>query len=401
MLSFVFSLALLALTLRLSFVFAVPAPLSELSVVENLSGIPQGWQQGPRVSPSHPLEFRIALKQNNAFAFEQHVIEISTPGHPKYGNHMQHDEIKAMLRPDSMASAAVLEWLTIEGVSPSEIEDDGDWINFKVPAIDAERMLNTQFHVYNNTVNGASRIRTLQYSAPANVAPWVHMIQPTTRFGQLNMMRSTIKDHFRVSKPDRGDFWGRYGGHGLNATFCNTTMTPQCIRALYDFGPFRPDKNSKIAVTGFLDEFARYSDFNNFTKTYAPYAAQQNFSYVLINKGLATQAITSKDSAEAQLDTQYAYPLSYPTEAIYYSTGGLAPLIPDNDQPLVEFNQNEPYLDFLHYVLKLPDSELPATLSTSYGENEQSVPASCMVLLYEAFKIDTDADFWRRYQSDM
>lgn len=36
---------------------------------------------------------------------------------------------------------------------------------------------------------------------------------------------------------------------------------------------------------------------------------------------------------------------------------------------------NEPYLDFLSFVLNLTDAELPQTLTTSYGEEEQSVPA--------------------------
>lgn len=58
----------------------------------------------------------------------------------------------------------------------------------------------------------------------------------------------------------------------------------------------------------------------------------------------------------------------------YYSTGGLGKLVPDLDQPTPESNQNEPYLDFLTYMLALPDSELPQTITSSYGEDEQSVP---------------------------
>jgi tripeptidyl-peptidase-1 len=37
-------------------------------------------------------------------------------------------------------------------------------------------------------------------------------------------------------------------------------------------------------------------------------------------------------------------------------------------------SSNEPYLDFFSYLLKQPDDKLPQTLTTSYGENEQSVP---------------------------
>ena len=83
------------------------------------------------------------------------------------------------------------------------------------------------------------------------------------------------------------------------------------------------------------------------------------------------------DSVEGNLDTQYAFTLGYPARGIYYSTPGLGPLVPDLDQPDATRNQNEPFLDFLHYMMSLPDQDLPTVLSISYGENEQSVPAPC------------------------
>lgn len=64
------------------------------------------------------------------------------------------------------------------------------------------------------------------------------------------------------------------------------------------------------------------------------------------------------------------------TPVIFYSTAGRGILIPDNDQPTQDDNQNEPYLDQLRFLLALPDDDLPSVLSTSYGEDEQSVPAS-------------------------
>ena len=48
------------------------------------------------------------------------------------------------------------------------------------------------------------------------------------------------------------------------------------------------------------------------------------------------------------------------------------PLVKTDDEP--NENQNEPYLEFLTYMLAQPDTALPQTLSTSYGEEEQSVP---------------------------
>ena len=59
----------------------------------------------------------------------------------------------------------------------------------------------------------------------------------------------------------------------------------------------------------------------------------------------------------------------------FYSTGGLGPLVPDLDEPTPANNQNEPYLELFTFLTNLPDEQLPHTLSTSYGEDEQSIPA--------------------------
>jgi tripeptidyl-peptidase I len=77
---------------------------------------------------------------------------------------------------------------------------------------------------------------------------------------------------------------------------------------------------------------------------------------------------------EANLDIQYAVSLSYKVPVNYYSTGGRGILVPDLDQADINMDSNEPYLDFLHYILQ--QDVLPQTITTSYGEDEQSVPAS-------------------------
>ena len=375
--SFALIPALLALAATFVEVLAAPAPVTELTVLEKLRDIPHGWHQKQPPPASKRLRFRIALKQENAYAFEQHVLEISTPDHPHYGQHMSKSELKRMLQPSEEASGAVLNWLRYQGVPDGDIENDGDWINFYVPTVEAERMLDTRFYYYTNEHADVKSIRTLHYSVPANLLPYIQMIQPTTRFGQMKAERSTISESFEIG-PSRGN--AHYSASGLNGTFCNTTITPQCLKALYNFGDFKGTKHNKIGVCGYLKEYAKFKDFSQFTAKYAPYAAKENFTYVLINGGLSTQDDTIDDDVEANLDAQYAYPLSYPAKATYYSTGGLGELVPDLDQPTLADDQNEPYLDFLHYILSLPDHKLPTTLSTSYGEDEQSVPEACEYL---------------------
>jgi hypothetical protein len=90
--------------------------------------------------------------------------------------------------------------------------------------------------------------------------------------------------------------------------------------------------------------------------------------------GLLNQTSTAS-SVEANLDIQYTAGLLPPSiSTTYYSTPGRGPLVPDLDQPDPENSSNEPYLDYFTYLVGLEDKELPQVLTTSYGEDEQSVP---------------------------
>lgn len=61
----------------------------------------------------------------------------------------------------------------------------------------------------------------------------------------------------------------------------------------------------------------------------------------------------------------------------FYSTGGRGGLVPDLNFPTPESNLNEPYLDFFKHLLDQKDaSTIPHTISISYGEEEQTVPAT-------------------------
>ncbi|KAI9833598.1 MAG: hypothetical protein M1819_003551 [Sarea resinae] len=344
---------------------AAPAPGSV--VFEQLSSLPQGWELVGVPDPLTRLRLRIAVTRPNIEHFEQTVLDISTPGHKKYGRHLTRDELKARLRPTSVATSTILNWLEVGGVPSRDVQDDGEWINFYATVNRAERLLNTTFLRYHNTVEDIERIRTLQYSVPQVIQQHIDMIQPTTRFGQPKAHRSWVLDK-QIIGP---------AGSGLNVSAsCNTSITPTCLKELYKFNNYTPDatNGNKLGICGYLKEYAKYGDLEKFLEEYAPYAAGHNYTFQSVNGGLNNQTDTIDDDVEANLDAQYALSLTYPVPATYYSTGGLGELVPDLDQPLPSDDDNEPYLDFLNYILGLDESDLPQTLTTSYGEDEQSVP---------------------------
>lgn len=64
--------------------------------------------------------------------------------------------------------------------------------------------------------------------------------------------------------------------------------------------------------------------------------------------------------------------ISWPTPLTAFSTGGLNPVFkPD---AFTTTDSDEPYLTWVNYVLS--QSDLPQVISTSYGDDEQTVPYS-------------------------
>lgn len=208
---------------------------SNLTVLESLSDAPPEWQQGAAVPAGKRLGFRIALRQENAFAFEQQVIAMSTPDHPSYGRHMKQQEVRRMLLPSFEASGAVLQWLTDEGVPATNITDDGDWIHFQVSAGEAEQMLDTRFHYYSHSVEKVEIIRTLRSSIPQKLHKYIQLIQPTTRFPQIRAHYSAISHHFAISSVK--DEYNQSVGAGEPS--CKNAITPQCLKNVYNIGDYQ------------------------------------------------------------------------------------------------------------------------------------------------------------------
>ncbi|KAI0805767.1 peptidase S8/S53 domain-containing protein [Xylaria sp. FL0064] len=330
---------------------------------EQLFEVPEGWKlQGP-AEDSQVIKLQIALQQGDAEGFEQAVLDMSTPSHPNYGQHFQtHDEMKRMLLPSQESLSSVYTWLTDAGIE--NIEEDADWMTFKTTVGVANKVLDTQFAWFvSEEAKPRKILRTLEYSVPEYIAQHINLVQPTTRFAAIRANHQTESQIFEITAAATDDN-------------CDALITPACLKTIYNIDyKADPKSGSKLGFASYLEEYARYADLAMFEKTYLPEVVGQNLTVVQFNGGGNDQTSTA-DSGEANLDAQYILGTGHPLPVTEFSVGGRGPLVTDLDQPDPNDNENEPYLDFLKNVLKLPQSELPQVISTSYGENEQSVPKS-------------------------
>ncbi|KAK3311977.1 tripeptidyl-peptidase [Apodospora peruviana] len=353
-------------------------------VMDSLTAVPKDWKELRHASPDDHILLRIALKQQHAAALEQAVLEMSTPGHPNYGMHMTRDELRSFTAPSKEATSVVTAWLQRHAIEHSI---DNDWISFTTTVDKANSLLNTSFEWYEYSGGGGPMLRTLSYTVPDEVAAHIDLVQPTTRFGQLGAKKSTIFDMHKIDEEEvatKAGFAVKGTAAEESAASCSPYITPACLRSLYNIN-YKPSASAdnKVAFCSYLEEYARYSDLQRFEQTLVPEAVGQNFSVELVNGGLNDQK-SSSDSGEANLDIQYILGTSYPIPIVEYSTGGRGPLVPTRDQPRPP-GSNEPYFEFLTYILAQPDSHLPQTMSTSYGEEEQSVPQEYAVKVCNMF----------------
>ncbi|EXJ67921.1 uncharacterized protein A1O5_09268 [Cladophialophora psammophila CBS 110553] len=378
------SLVLCALALLASSIANAGAPDSdpELRVFEQLADVPDGWDQGEPAPASARLKLRIAIRQDDKYAFlQEQLLRISDPEHELYGQHYDAHSLNALMRPEPAVSNAVLSWLEAQGVDATDIEDNGDWITVVASVAQAETLLDTRFDYFHNRADNSWRIRTLQYSIPDSLHPYIQTIQPTT--------------HFARSRPAQQpgpttDSIPVYGSATkLNATYCNTTTSPDCIRALYGLGNFRANASSgsRLGIPAFASQNVVRHDLALFVGKWASYARGANFSITSVNGGVNNQSTDAAWASEANMDVQYGLTLSYPTPVHFYKVGGRGPLIYDLQQPDIPgaLNEQEPFLEYLQYMLNLTNEDLPQVISISYAEDEQSHPLSYMLSVCQLF----------------
>lgn len=360
-----------------SIVFASSVSAAASEVFESLHQVPRGWKWAQNAQPEEPVRLRLSLKQQNLDEFYDSLMQVSTPEHPRYGQHYEGHELRSLLKPSDEATSTALRWLQENNVT--SIRDDGDYIFLRTTVATANKMLDTQFAWYRNEA-GEHLLRTMRYSVPQDVAAHINFVQPTTRFGstqplatRLNIMDpgepATGQSKWVSAPPDLKE----NAALAVNSS-CNTSITPQCLYQLYNINlKGSPAGNNSIGYASFVGQSARQTDNSLFATTYAPFAAGRNFSVVTFNGGINDQ--TSKnDSGEADLDQQYAMAVGFDVPAVEFITGGLGQLIPDGDTPNLADNSNEPFLEFAMGLLAMDNAAIPNSISISYGENEQEIP---------------------------
>ncbi|KAK2592359.1 hypothetical protein QQS21_009939 [Conoideocrella luteorostrata] len=323
--------------------------------LEKAATLPEGWKLLDETPDSStPIRFSIALRQPKIHGLAPKIFSNSLLGG---------DDVRTLRTPAQNDVDDVMEWLLDNGIAKANA--DMDWIHVTSTVGEADKLLGMKLGRY--SFGDANPIlRTTEYHIPDHLTTAIDFVHPIANF-----MTPEHEVSVAPSLP-------KHRSLNRRNVACSPTTTPDCINKLYGINYATPDGKSSIrfGIAGFLEQWGNYADLQqNFQKSRPDLVrAGYNFSVELIGGGQNNQD-RGRAGPEANLDIQFGMAVGFPTNVVYYSTGGRGMKLDDNGKPVTgERDDNEPYLDFLQYIAKKPDNELPHVISISYADDEPSVP---------------------------
>lgn len=335
---------------------AAASPLSSLVTKHSIAEVPQGWERQADAPADHGLQLHIRLREENMDRLQQRLLEVSNPKHADYGKHLSKADVDALTAPTPAAVDSVTKWLSANGVDVGKPRSG--YLKVSLTVAEAKKLIGADYGIYKQAATGQETVRATSYSLPKEVFSAISMIQPTTMFADLG-------SSFHPYIVDEDDLPKRRAANAKSDDICANGFTTDCLRSNYNIQGYNATADSTtIGIAGFLGEVPNQGSLSTYIKKYQPSVpADTEIPIVSINDG----PTDGPGGGEADLDVQIAVPLTYPMKSVYYSTGGSPPWLGTGN------NTNEPYLEWLSYMINLDNP--PETISISYGDDERTVPA--------------------------
>lgn len=328
---------------------ATALPTSANHVVHEKRSGSSNWSpmQGAKPDGGITLPVRIGLTESNLHRGDDILMEVSDPASDKYGKHLTAEEVRRYSSParDARLSCeqiielfapapesidAVHGWLVSSGIESSRISlsRGRNWLNVNASVTEVEALLKTEYKVYEHST-GQKHIACDEYSVPQEISEHIDLIMPTIHFdtkiiGDPERRKEKRQaQSFQPGSSDNNGWLPKKGptilGPGadpeiapepFSLSTCNTQITPDCLRALYNFTNGTLAKSS-YGIVEYTPQAYLQTDLNLFYSNLArqiPSGTAPTFDSI---DGGVDQTSTQSfdDNGESDLDLQYAIAL--------------------------------------------------------------------------------------------
>eukprot|EP00933_Yihiella_yeosuensis_P006419 TRINITY_DN111110_c0_g1_i1.p1 TRINITY_DN111110_c0_g1~~TRINITY_DN111110_c0_g1_i1.p1 ORF type:complete len:605 (+),score=119.28 TRINITY_DN111110_c0_g1_i1:44-1858(+) len=260
------------LLLSSALAFLACAEVSKVALEENSftrpslgspSNSSHGWLQGPKAASNDVVRpvFMLRHEREALKSFEELLIDISTPGSTRYGQHLSKDQVANLLQPKEGAKDAVLKWLEANRVHDISVSGTGDMIEAVIPVPVAEAMFGVQFHHFNWSITGQSIIRaTKPYLVPAHLKEKLYVVGDLVGLPGIRKAIAVKEDAQSDQNLEAGESWPTDCGNG-----CKGKVTPAVLATAYSL-PKETVTSTSMAVAEFQGVSWDVRDLNHFQK---------------------------------------------------------------------------------------------------------------------------------------
>ncbi|KAH9000929.1 peptidase S8/S53 domain-containing protein [Lactarius hatsudake] len=332
-------------------------PWEDMHIKHSWNAVPKDWVAMGPPPPGTTIDLYIAVKPRRENALVDTLYEVSQPGHPRYRAHLTKEQVADLVAPRPQSLELVNSWLEHHGISSSSVSmtHGGNTLMLEaVPVAQANTLLGASYQLYRHVERGETIVRTVGYSLPAPLHWHVLTVAPTTSFVPPPAQWKTPR-----SRSDRAV----NSTSGEPATMVSSrarvdSVTPSFLRQLYNTDTYTSSTENEnvLGIFGFNGNYPSPSDMMEFMYKYRSEAIEATFHVIKVNKGGYDP---TQPDEEANINTQYAGVMTYPTPNIYYSTGARGPP-----------GTTDPYGAVLRFILN--ERYTPETISMSYGSPERS-----------------------------
>ena len=310
------------------------------------------------------LPMKIALKQPEIDNIHDYLMLVSHPSAEKFGQHWTAKEVAEKFAPSKDSVDAVRNWLAASGIATERVAQTQSmgWLEFKATVGEAEELLKTKYYIYKHR-SGQPHIACSEYSVPADVRDHVDFITPTVHFDapltpptdknnpkskRQSQWSSPVKRDnvvradpsstaaagvpvetgvgMKIGSPKSGSLpksGGRISKIFQELANCSNQITPDCLRALYEFPPnFVAAPGNSFGIVEYTPQSYIPSDLDLFFANFSKRQIGERPIFDSIDGGaLQTFNESFSYNGESDLDLEYGMTLVYPQKVTLYQAG--------------------------------------------------------------------------------
>jgi len=325
---------------------AIAAPASKRHVIhERREKLPAHWKTNAKLHGDSYIPMRIALKQSNIENGDDFLMDVSSPESPNFGKHWTAKEVAEKFAPSDETVSKVIEWLSEFGITNDRVKQSQslNWIHADVSVAEAEKLLKTKYYEFEHAQTGQRQVACQDYSLPEDIQQHVDFVTPTIHFDTKvanPKKRRDLKERSAHELPGIGNSIGspsdkslpKYGGKVPFGTVlnqlenCDTSIVPNCLRALYEFPPdFPANSKNSYGIVEYTPQAYLPSDLDMFFKNFSSSQVGERPIFDSVDGGLLQTEVESFNyNGESDLDLEYAMTLVNPQKVTLYQVGDIA-----------------------------------------------------------------------------